>query len=547
MTTVLGAEAPADGGDVVPEWTPAGGELTDPKPRRSLGRLSAVLAVIVLLGKGLGFVREVLVTRTFGASGDTDAFYLGFSVVVVLSAVVSGTVPKVLIPPYQKAAAEGSRQARAVATSTGVLLLAVTALASLLVWFQAPALVAAMAPEFDADAAAMAVRVFRLLAVVPVLSAFSGTLMAVAQARDHFYMVQLTSTSMNIGAVVGLIGWSDELGVLAVAAGLVGGVAVQALLLLLYPLVQGLMPAFDRQSWGLAPGILGGLALFVVLSQNGGSLAILVDQYFAAKLPEGHYSCMGYAYRLMFLPSTVLWNSVLVALLPSIAALHAAGDRAGIERQTTTALRSLLFLLVPLLFGFGVAGEVLVRLAFGRGAFDADAIRLTALLLLCYAPSMSLEAVRTPLSTVFMAHGRVRTTVAFGLLRVVLMLATYPLVWRRFGAPGLVLTLGAVDFVCVSAMWFGARRLLGLQLSGMLGWALRLFGAVAVALIAAEGIQRLLVPWLGLESVTTQAAVLVAMAGGAAGVYLAVAAALGMAEVRSSINLALSFVRRKRG
>jgi putative peptidoglycan lipid II flippase len=149
------------------------------------------------------------------------------------------------------------------------------------------------------------------------------------------------------------------------------------------------------------------------------------------------------------------------------------------------ALRMLLLMMGPLICGLAVFGEPVVALAFGRGAFGTQWIELTALLMICQVPMMLCEILREPLTTVYFAYGRARMPVAFGVLRVLLLLAIYPLVWRDWGAVGLALGMGVADTVVVVTMVILARRMFGLRLTGVLLFCLKLAAVTAAVLATA--------------------------------------------------------------
>jgi putative peptidoglycan lipid II flippase len=337
------------------------------------------------------------------------------------------------------------------------------------------------------------------------------------------------------------------MGIQSAALGLLLGFITQVLLMVSYPLVQRLRPSWTTSSASMAPALLGSVTLLVLISHTGGAASMLVDRYFSAQLPEGHFSCMGYAQRLMVLPQSVLYSSVLVALLPTLAARFAAGDHAEVQRAANRTLRVLMFLMVPIVCGLAVAGDLVVRLAFGRGAFGEDAIALTSLLLICYVPSMIAESIKTPVATVLLSQGRIALTISFGVLRVVLMVLTFPLVWERWGAPGLVLALGGIDVVCVAAMVAATRTMLRVDFPGMPAWSLRLGFATLAAVVTA---------WLGLRGAAvvlppdgplSQAATLAVVGAASAGVFWQASSLLGLPEGASVLKLGRSFIARKRG
>ena len=65
---------------------------------KNLGLLSVLLTLITVGTKALGFIREIIISSRFGASDETDAFYLVFALLVVNSLTVITQLPRAFIP-----------------------------------------------------------------------------------------------------------------------------------------------------------------------------------------------------------------------------------------------------------------------------------------------------------------------------------------------------------------------------------------------------------------------------------------------------------------
>jgi peptidoglycan biosynthesis protein MviN/MurJ (putative lipid II flippase) len=159
---------------------------------------------------------------------------------------------------------------------------------------------------------------------------------------------------------------------------------------------------------------------------------------------------------------------------------------------------------------------------------------------------MLCEILRQPLATVYFAHGRARMPVAFGLLRVALLLAIYPLVWRDWGAVGLALGMGVADTLVVVAMAVMARRMFGLGLPGILLFCLKLAAITAVVLTLATGTWQFVAGQVDLSGFFARAFVLGAI-GGFCGIgLLAGAKLLGMKEGAELLDLVRSILRSRK-
>src|SRR6266849_9239779 len=63
---------------------------------------SFILLSVALASKGLGFVREVLVAKYFGVSGQVDAFMVAMSLPMMIGGGIGIAFSTALVPAYQK-------------------------------------------------------------------------------------------------------------------------------------------------------------------------------------------------------------------------------------------------------------------------------------------------------------------------------------------------------------------------------------------------------------------------------------------------------------
>ncbi|MFC4103344.1 lipid II flippase MurJ [Paenibacillus xanthanilyticus] len=162
----------------------------------------------------------------------------------------------------------------------------------------------------------------------------------------------------------------------------------------------------------------------------------------AANLAPGTVTALGYAYRVAQFPNWVFVAAVAMVLLPSMSR-KAEGDRlrgeAG-ERARAEVLRALAGTLAVLLPAaallFALRGFT-VELLFGRGAFGAESVRMTADLLGGYSLGVVGQAVSAIGLRYFLAIGRLRACVAVYAAATLVTMAFDLLLVPHYGAPAL--------------------------------------------------------------------------------------------------------------
>jgi len=473
-------------------------------PRSGLWRTSLILAGIAMGAKSLGFLRDVVLAAQFGATRETDAFFLVFTFWFQFGLLLLFAMSKVIVPRW--VAVEGDREAAGRLTG-GVLAAVVLVLgaATLAGWVFLEPIAGGIAPGFDAASRALTVDLLRIALPTLLLCGVAGLFLAVARARGHFFVGDLGLLAVNGGVIAGLLLFGSTLGIAAAAWGLTAGIAVTALVLVAYPVVHRIPVRAPRGVDGMR--VLAFSVAILSFGGAGGHAMTLVNRFFFGLLPEGQLTCFGYAERALMLPLTIAMYALMTTLLPSLAKRFREGDRAAAERMAIGALRVLLFSLVPVVLFMAVASEPIVRLLFGRGAFGEDAVALTGLLIALLVPAAVLAVGRSVIAELFYADRDVRTPVTAAVVGVVVCLVVFPFVWRPYGVVGLAVARAGADAVALGWIGIAAHRRLGVRFHGLMPFGARLAAAagaaavvgVSVGLVAGDvpGPARIAGIWIG--------------------------------------------------
>ncbi|MCG6942766.1 MAG: murein biosynthesis integral membrane protein MurJ [Thiohalocapsa sp.] len=454
-----------------------------------MAKLSASIAKVgstTLLSRVLGFVRDLLIARLFGADGATDAFFVAFKVPNLLRRLFAeGAFAMALVPVLQQ-----YREARSAtdlkdfldraAGSLAVLLFAVTALGVL----AAPVLVLLFAPGFAADASTHDLAAAMLRLTLPYLffiglTAFAG---GILNTYERFGVPAFTPVLLNLVLIGCALGVAPHLPepVMALAWGVLLAGMVQLAFQLPFLARLGLLP---RPRLGFHDegvrriGRLMGPALFGV---SVGQLALLIDTLLASFLTSGSISWLYYSDRLVEFPLGILGTALGTVILPRLAQRSGASTRAEFSRTLDWALRWVLLLGVPASLGLMLlAGPVLATL-FLSGEFGTRDLLMARQSLVAYAFGlMGFLAVKA-LAPGYYGRQDMRTPVRIALLAMLVNLALSLALMFPFGHGGLALATS------IAALLNGALLLVGLLRARVYrpepGWTALLLRALAANL-----------------------------------------------------------------
>ena len=138
------------------------------------------MAAAFVLSNLIGLLRQILITRAFGADAALDAFYAAARLPeLVFSLVAGGALASAFIPTFTGLLENKQRQqawqlASAIANLVVLILMAACALA----WLLAPQLVRhVLVPDFDPGQQMLTAELLRIQLVTPIIFGFSGLLM----------------------------------------------------------------------------------------------------------------------------------------------------------------------------------------------------------------------------------------------------------------------------------------------------------------------------------------------------------------------------------
>jgi len=498
-----------------------------------VARSAVLVAVLFAVDKVLGLGRDVVISGTFGASAQLDAYYAAFELPDGLFTIIAGSaMATTLIPILSSRISRGEDEEawRLVSAVVNLALLIVAGVGAVSAVF-APRVIQAVAPGFNAEQVALGAELMRLVLLQTLMFTTSGILVGVLRAYQHFLLPALAPVCYTLGRIAGTLWLAPHWGIFGLAWGGVGGALVYLLVLL-----PGLL-RFRARWWPtLAHPDLRALLRLMgprMLGLGATYLNFVLPTFLGSRLLPGAISAYEYGWRLMQFPETIIGTALGITVFPTLANLANTGDRAGLRRTASWALRLILALAVPAAVGLWVLGRPLTVLLFQRGAFDAATTDRVFLALQFFALGLIFHSALEVVSRLFYAQQDMWTPLWAALAGVVTNGTLGWLLLPSLAQGGIALSNSLAVGLQVGLLLLAARR----RLNGIEGQALATSlgrTVVASAVMAASVVGfRALVPGLGSRLVGVGGLVV----GGAT--YVVTATLLGSEELRQLPTLLL--------
>ncbi len=453
----------------------------------NLLRALATVSSMTLLSRVLGFVRDFVIARTFGAGAATDAFFVAFKLPNLLRRLFAeGAFSQAFVPilgEYKNRQGEDAARLL-VARVSGVLGLSVLVL-SILGALAAPLLVYLSAPGFSADAEKFELTVALLRLTFPYilfmsLVALSG---GVLNTWSRFAIPAFTPVLLNL-AFIGMALFAAPLldePVMALGWAVILGGALQLALQLPALAKIGMLPR-PSLVWN-DPGVRRVMKLMApaVLGVSVTQVSLLINTIFASFLQTGSVSWLYYADRLMEFPVGLLGAALGTILLPSLSRLSAGERHDEYAQLLDWGLRLCLLLALPAALALAILAIPLISTLFYHGAFSANDVWQTRQALVAYSVGLTGLLLVKVLAPGFYARQNIRTPVKIALASLAVTQILNLVLIGPLQHAGLALAIG------LAACFNAALLFHGLRAQGIYhaqpGWALFVF-RLGVALLA---------------------------------------------------------------
>ncbi|MBP9945590.1 MAG: murein biosynthesis integral membrane protein MurJ [Vicinamibacteria bacterium] len=430
---------------------PETAEKHESRLRSGFGMKTAMLSLATLLSRLLGLIREQLFALTLGSSAQAEAFVIAYRIPNLLRDLFAeGALSAAFIPAYSRADTESAERGFALARRMLTLLFLVLTFICGLGVVAAPLIVDAIASGFASfeGKSELATSLTRIMMPILPFVSFAAVAMGMLNSRDRFGLPSLAPALFNVvniavAAGIHLTGLTKDQVAYGWAVGAVLGSAAQFL-------VQ--WPGLIREGFRFRPDfnfkdplirdILTNMAP-ATIALAAVQINIFISSDFASTQP-GAVACLGYAFRLLYLPMGLFGVAVGTIAGARLSRLLASGKPGDAHAQIAQALRLLLFLTLPSAIGLILAGRPIVRLIYQHGAFTAIDTAAVARALAWMSLGLVAYASTKVFIPYFYAIERPRVPFAASLLAVTANLLTLSLLFEPMGfeAAGLGMALG---------------------------------------------------------------------------------------------------------
>ena len=338
------------------------------------GAIVGVLTALTFFGL---FARDAILARWFGTGADLDAYFVAIAVPSFLVAVVSIPLGTVLTAQFLEARHQRSEQsAQALVSRIGGLYAAAILLLVVVLLFASRPLLRLVGSELSPDAIALAGTLFHWMLPILALSGFVIIGNAILNALGAYTLPAAAQLVVPVLSIAAILLAGPRNGVVAAIGGMLAGQVLNLWIVARALARRGIsvVPRWDvREPLRDLPVQYAAVVAAALLT----NLAAPVNLGMASTLESGA-ATWGLGSKVMTFVAGIIAAAMTTVVLPRFAAIMARRRLIGLRDEFSFLLVAATALTIPMALLLFVGSEILVRVAFGGGAFGEESVAAVA-------------------------------------------------------------------------------------------------------------------------------------------------------------------------
>ena len=420
---------------------------------KSIFRIAGLIAVLTIISKFAGFLRDVFVAQAYGATSVSDAYFYAYqipSLALILLGGLGGPFYTVTVAVFSKIVTDVTQKPDETVKKTFYQFVTITALVfgvlSVLVYIFSDTIIGLIISQGAPELIKIVSMQLKIMSPMILIGGVIGIYYGVANVYRECFYTSLSPLMASITIIFALIFLpNDKYGLILAYSTLVGAV-FQLILQLPACFRVGLFyrPSFSFSSNEMRQ--LGEILFPAMLGTTVGQINVYIDMFFTSGLEEGAWSAVSYGNKIFQFPVGVITTAFLVPLFPMFSSFVGQKDFSSLKEYFHKGLNSLWFLSFPVFALMAIFSYDAIKFLFERGAFDADDTFLVSQALFFLSVSIIPYVARDAVTRVFYAFGDSKTPFLIAVLSIAVKSVMNFIFVKIFGVGGITLSTTIVTF-----------------------------------------------------------------------------------------------------
>ena len=429
------------------------------KKQSSLLKSTFIIMIVSLVSKLLGFVRDMLIANNFGAGMYTDAYNIAVTIPETIFTLVGLAISTAFLPMLSKIQAKkGKKEMYDFANNVINILFIVSLIFFVVTSIFSKEIVSILAKGFSEEALNLAVRLTKITLLNLLFLSINACFTSMLQVNEDFVIPSILGLFFNLPMIIYLLLFRNYDIVGLTVANVVGNlfrviVQIPSLLTHGYKYKSIIRIKDERLKE------IGILIVPVIIGAGANSLNMIVDKNIASSLSPGTISALDYGQKLIIFINTIITTSIANVAYPVMANLRNNGDIEGFINTLKKSIVYLALLLIPITVGAMIFGKDIVKIVYGRGQFNENAVMMTTLAFMGYGLGIFFTGIRDILNSTLFSMGKTKITTVNGVIGVIINIILSVTLSRYYGIMGIALASSIAMLVTSLLLLLSIRKI----------------------------------------------------------------------------------------
>lgn len=395
-----------------------------------------------------GLIKNIFIAKIFGVGTAVDAYNLANTYTVSITNLAIPAIIIVLIPFLTKRGS-GVAEYAAINTYVSALLLGITVAVGISIGSVAVIL---QSQSDLSDTLTLTLSIIMILSVAQIYRVLTAVLTAFRQVENDFLTTKIATLCSTIFSGIYMVVAQDP-SILLVSLSLTLSFVLEAAILLI-----------KNRGFGFRIQFKWGNRIFHKLIRQTGpvvfnsivfQISLLFSTTLASFLGQGYVATLGYANQILSIIQALVLVNILTLVYPSMSRIFAKKIAAGKELFIKYAIVTNM-LVIPLIIGIAVIGDLFTALLFERGAFTANDTQQVTLFMTVLSVGLPGLVLRDFIYRVYFCLDDTKTPSKISVFTIIANFLLLLVLTPTFNIYAILFIPGIMNFV---SAWFAYRLL----------------------------------------------------------------------------------------
>lgn len=349
---------------------------------------STVLVVFNLMGKGLGFVREIIFANNFGLENEFDIYLVGAVIPLTINTILLYLGQNYFIPIYNQIKEKNSASLNDFLQTNFYVFIFSGILISIVLYMFSSKIIGLYINSENLNELATAVYIFQIYLLSIPLNCGISILTAQLFVNYEYKFPILSQLILNLTVVIFLMLFSKKFNIYIIPISYIAGSFMQfGYLINKVGWIQfktNSILSIARGYKNFFPKTL----IVIVLIETIGQFYLISDRYFYSRVSKGGIAAMNYAQNLFLLPISIFSIAISTVIFPKLAQSFSKKLFFELENKFNESVKVTFLIFVPATFVLIFYGDIIIKLFFERGKFNGINTLMTYQVLVFYSISL---------------------------------------------------------------------------------------------------------------------------------------------------------------